>query len=101
MWNAKNGEAFRQPLLGHTDIVWRVVVSDRGDKIVSGSVDRTVRMRDAKTGVSLGQPLVGHVGTVWCVAVSENGIKIVSGSKDGTVRMWDAKPFPTPHPERR
>lgn len=91
MWNAKNGEEFRQPLLGHRDILWRVVVSDSVDKIVSGSVDRTVRMWNAKTGESLGQPLVGHMGTVWCVAMSENGNKIVSGSVDQTMRVWDVR----------
>ncbi len=35
---------------GHTDSVWAVVTSIDGSKIVSGSVDKTVRVWSMKTG---------------------------------------------------
>ncbi|KAF5362588.1 hypothetical protein D9757_013311 [Collybiopsis confluens] len=67
-----------------------VAFSTDGTKIVSGSVDKTVRMWDAMTGAPLGSSLQGHEDCVKSVAFSPNGNKIVSGSVDKTLRIWDA-----------
>ena len=63
--------------------------SHDGTKIVSGSLDNTVRVWDANTGKEIGKPLQHH-SSVWSVAFSHDGTKIVSGSSDGTVWVWDA-----------
>ena len=39
-------------------------------RIVSGSLDRTVRVWDAVTGQALGQPLTGQTDAVFSVAFS-------------------------------
>jgi WD40 repeat protein len=59
--------------------------------IVSGSDDRTVRMRDAASG-ALMHTLEGHEDWVRSVALGELSGQsvIVSGSSDRTVRVWDA-----------
>ena len=59
-------------------------------RIVSGSLDRTVRLWDAGSGQPIGQPLLGHTDGVRAVAFSPDGKRIVSGSLDRTVRVWDA-----------
>jgi WD40 repeat protein len=50
-------------LAGHTGWVFSVAFSPEGQKIVSASYDRTVRVWDAATGESR-QALAGHAGEV-------------------------------------
>ena len=64
--------------------------SPDGSRIVSVSVDKTLRIWDAKTGVQL-STLEGHSGRVRSVAFSPDGSHIASGSEDETIRIWDAK----------
>ena len=84
------GELIRT-LSGHTDRVGSVAVA--GDRIVSGSGDRTIKVWDLNSG-QLIRTLSGHTSTVWSVAVA--GDRIVSGSGnwndpsgDNTIRVWD------------
>lgn len=58
--------------------------------LVSGSVDRTIRLWNAKTGEHL-HTLEGHADRVNSVSFSPDSSMLVSGSHDGTVRLWDAK----------
>ena len=76
-------------LLGHSRYVWSVSFSPDGSRIVSGSVDKTVRVWDAVTGEVI-NTLTGHSDRVWSVSFSPDGSRIVSGSYDNTVRVWDA-----------
>ena len=57
-----------------------VAFSPDGPRIVSGSVDNTVRIWDADTGQQIGAPLTGHTEPVAAVAFSPDGRRIVSGS---------------------
>ena len=79
-------------LKGHTDVVRSVALSSDGTRIVSGSMDKSVRVWDASTGstgAELGT-LNGHTKGVTSIAFSSDGRRIVSGSWDNSVRMWDA-----------
>jgi WD40 repeat protein len=78
-------------LQGHGDPVRSVAFSPDGKRIVSGSVDETVRLWDAQTGQPVGQPLQGHTGSVNSVAFSPDSRRIASGGDDKTVRLWDAQ----------
>ena len=60
-----------------------------GERIVSGSDDKTIKIWDASTGAEL-MTLRGHSGKAWSVAFSPDGKRIVSGSSDRTVKLWDA-----------
>ncbi|KAG8718650.1 hypothetical protein FRC08_004745 [Ceratobasidium sp. 394] len=80
-----------QPLQGHTDSVSSVAYSPDGAYILSGSLDKTIRIWDARTGQSVGQPLQGHTSWVLSVACSPDGAYILSGSNDNTIRIWDAR----------
>jgi WD40 repeat protein len=61
-----------------------------GHRIVSGSLDKTLRLWDADTGRLIGDPLTGHTTEIFSVALSPGGHRLVSGGGDGTVRLWDA-----------
>ncbi|PZO52452.1 MAG: hypothetical protein DCF15_13745, partial [Phormidesmis priestleyi] len=73
------------------DTVTSAAFSPDGQRIVSGSSDKMLRLWDARTGVAIGQPLAGHGSSVLSVAFSRDGQRIVSGSADNTLRLWDAQ----------
>ncbi|MEE0993008.1 MAG: hypothetical protein UH542_08515 [Bacteroidales bacterium] len=87
--NAQDVSKFKclKTLEGHSNIVWPVVYSPDGTKIVSGSYDNTIKIWDANTGECL-KTLEGHSLVVISVAFSPDGTKIVSGSDDKTVKIW-------------
>ena len=66
-----------------------IAFSTDGTRIVSGSVDHSLRVWDASTRAEL-KVLEGHTGPVWSVSFSTDGTCIVSGSVDHSVRVWDA-----------
>jgi WD40 repeat protein len=79
-------------LKGHSGalgVVTSVAFSPDGKRIVSGSVDKTLKVWDAATGRET-LTLKGHSSSVLCVAFSPDGKRIVSGSDDKTLKVWDA-----------
>ncbi|KAG2036722.1 hypothetical protein BDR03DRAFT_898125 [Suillus americanus] len=85
-----NWPAVQTVLRGHTSSVNSVSFSPDGTRIVTGSLDKTVRLWDAGTGEPVGEPLRGHTDSVNSVSFSPDGTRIVTGSEDNTVRIWDA-----------
>lgn len=59
-------------------------------RILSGAVDKTVRLWDTETGRCL-RVFEGHTEVVFSVAWSADGGRALSGSDDGTVRLWDVE----------
>src|SRR5258708_1960751 len=76
---------------GHTQVVTCMRYSPNGYYIVSGSLDKTIRIWDAESRCAVGKPLEGHTCSVRSVVYSPDGRRIVSGSADRTIRMWDAE----------
>ena len=60
-----------------------------GKTILTGSLDKTVRLWDAATGQPRGRLLDLQV-PIWAVAFSPDGKTILTGSRDGTAQLWDA-----------
>jgi len=76
-----------QELNGHESAA-RVVYSPDGNVIVSGSLDKTVRIWDVKSGVCR-HILIGHTEPVVGVAYSPQGDRVASSGGDATIRLWD------------
>ncbi|MGL5065478.1 MAG: WD40 repeat domain-containing protein [Microcoleus sp.] len=79
-----------QILEGHADWVYGVSFSPDGQRIASGSGDRTVRLWSVEG--ELLQTLEGHSEQIWGVSFSPDGQRIASASFDKTVRLWDINP---------
>lgn len=59
----------------------------KDSRIVSGSLDTTIRVWDYETATS-SQVLLGHVKGVTCV-LQLSDTRLASGSSDKTIRLWD------------
>src|SRR5258706_322980 len=78
-WNLSSWPAPPLPWIGHTGGIMCMGYSPNGLQIISGSLDKTIRIWDAETGAAVGNPLEGHTAWVCSVAYSPNGRHIVSG----------------------
>jgi len=93
LWNRINGKL---TFTGHVAEIPCVAFDAKGQRLVTGSIDRTARVWDATTG----QPLLtlkGHKGLIYSVAFSPDGQRIVTGGGPfgvgmipGEAKVWDA-----------
>src|SRR5262249_60559845 len=60
-----------------------------GRRILSGSLDHTLRLWDTKTGEEI-RRFRGHSHGIECLALSADGRRAVSGG-NGTVRVWEVE----------
>eukprot|EP01013_Petalomonas_cantuscygni_P022184 TRINITY_DN4238_c0_g1_i1.p1 TRINITY_DN4238_c0_g1~~TRINITY_DN4238_c0_g1_i1.p1 ORF type:complete len:917 (-),score=271.55 TRINITY_DN4238_c0_g1_i1:521-3271(-) len=70
---------------GHTAPVHHAIFLPRGDKLVSASRDRTLKVWNADTGVVM-STLIGHLNTVYRCDVYHNAI--LSCASDSIVKIW-------------
>lgn len=75
---------------GHFNSVRSVKFSPDGRYIVSGSVDRTIKVWRINDGMIV-RNFIGHKNYVNSVCFSNDANYIVSGSSDSTVRVWDIR----------
>jgi WD40 repeat protein len=67
-----------------------LAISPKGDQIISGIGDNSVRVWDTVTGDLL-RTMGGHILGVTAVSISSDGARIVSGGDDKVVRIWNAR----------
>eukprot|EP00760_Papus_ankaliazontas_P003269 PhM_4_TR11525/c0_g1_i1/m.92856/K17914/KIF13; kinesin family member 13 len=79
----------RNTLSGHSAPVYCCAISPNGERVVSGSRDRTTRVWDVKRGVEV-LCMHDHNGMVLSVDINQAGNLIVTSSDDRTVKVWDA-----------
>ncbi|HMU30521.1 MAG TPA: WD40 repeat domain-containing protein [Nitrospira sp.] len=75
---------------GHSHGVWTVAYAPDGQTIVSGGVDRYVRIWDIETGRLL-RSLRGHTADIRALVFTPDGRTLASGSEDRTIRLWNPK----------
>uniref|UniRef100_A0A6C0AP52 Uncharacterized protein n=1 Tax=viral metagenome TaxID=1070528 RepID=A0A6C0AP52_9ZZZZ len=88
VWDLATG-IFQRVLAGHGDKVFNVCTVDtpQGKRLVSGSLDMTLRVWDVDTGACI-RVLNGHTSYVGNVCDLGDG-RVVSSSLDNTLRVWD------------
>ncbi|KAG2750529.1 WD40 repeat-like protein [Suillus brevipes Sb2] len=79
----------RQKFEGHTEPVWGAIHLPGGQRIITCSVDGSLRVWNMKSGKQIGDDWKDGDSAVWCIAMYPDGKKVVSGSDDGAVRLWD------------
>ncbi|KAH8802342.1 WD40-repeat-containing domain protein [Flagelloscypha sp. PMI_526] len=89
IWDTESGRQLRK-LDGHGGLVASVAFSPDGNRIVSGSHDRSMRIWDTESGRQL-RKHDGHGDSVSSVAFSPDGKFVVSGSHDESVRIWNVE----------
>lgn len=75
--------------IGHSLGVATAVFSPDGKRLVTSSLDNTVKIWEVNTGLLLAN-LIGHTDTVVTASFSPNGKLILTASEDGTAKLWDA-----------
>jgi WD40 repeat protein len=88
VWDATTSQE-TLTLQGHTSSVTSVAFSPDGKRIVSGSLDQTLKVWDATSGQET-LTHKGHTASVNSVGFSPDGKRILSGSHDNPVKVCDA-----------
>lgn len=88
-WRTGKNDTTESIFLGHTFHVRSVRFSPQGSypRILSGSLDSTIRQWDAETFSQIGAPL-NHGGQVLSVDYSPTGDSAVSTGRDNAIRLW-------------
>ncbi len=77
-------------VLEHQKAVRTLAIDPKGDFLVSGSNDKTVKIWEINTG-NLIKTGMGHTGSAIALAISPNGELFASGSGDNTIKLWELK----------
>ena len=93
LWDPERCEGIAT-LIGHGNEVDTLAFDPKGNRIASGSRDKTVIIWDVtdpghtKRIATLSGP-IGHQDVIWSVAFDPLGERLASASEDGTVKLWD------------
>ena len=75
---------------GHEAAVASVAFSPDGQRMLSGALDKTMRLWRGQSGRKLAVPC-GHNDTVSAVEFSRDGRRVLSAARDNTIQLWDAQ----------
>jgi len=87
--NFQTGEVIAL-LKGHRGVINGLAFSPDGNRLISGSGDKTARIWNARTQKTI-HVLKGHTDYIYAVAFSPDGSMAVTGSDDDSLKLWNAK----------
>ena len=102
IWDALSRKKVGQIPAAHEGYVGRCSFNLRGDTVVTGGMDRSVRFWDVESRLVCGVPL-RHEGELSVVSWTPDGRKLLTAAFDKTMRLWNLVPpaIDDPrHPER-
>ncbi|XP_034917913.1 uncharacterized protein [Populus alba] len=73
---------------GHKESVYALAMNDSGTRLVSGGIEKVVRVWDPRTG-SKAMKLRGHTDNIRALLLDSTGRYCLSGSSDSMIRLWD------------
>jgi len=73
---------------GHVMPVQSIDQEKTGKLIISGSLDRTIRVHNSNTNFNANIFSSSRMSRILCVSFSSDGNLILSGSEDGNLRLW-------------
>ena len=82
------GGGLIRTLEGHSYSVEAIAVTPDGKTVISGSVDKTIKIWDLVTGTEK-FTVKGHSYSVKVIAVTPDGKTVISASRDKTIKIWD------------
>ena len=82
------GGRLLRTLLGHSNGVIAIAVTADGNRMISSSDDKIIKVWNLETGEEQ-FALSGHSSSVGAVAVTADGTRVISGSYDKTVKVWN------------
>ena len=77
-------------LPGHASGVTSLALSPDGQILASGSLDRTIKIRNLRSKEVV-HTLTGHTSGVVSITISPDGQTLVSGSNDKTIKVWNLR----------
>lgn len=89
VWDFSSGELLAE-LEGHTNQLTGLAFDNSSERLVSSSMDQTLRLWDWKSGQAI-HVFRGHAGPVYSVTFNPDGTRLASGSNDETARLWSAE----------
>lgn len=90
LWDVNSGKGITK-LVGHTDNIRDILISDDGDAVLTASSDQTIKVWSITAGRCM-HTLTMHNDSVWCMYSDDPSLSIFySGDKSGLVAKTDTR----------
>ena len=75
---------------GHTGAVQALAFNPAGDRLVSGGIDKTIKLWNPVDGAAVATQYAGATEAITALRYTADGLKLIAGGADRQVRIWNA-----------